>query len=323
LRAGLGVRLFPAVAPNSSAGPALLEHLEEVFGIELVASVALTPSRANRKPIVHLLRPDGRTFAFAKVAVNELTQSLVQHEANTLESIGDRARTSFVAPKVLHRGTWHGFDYVVLSALDTSPGRTPDPAILQAAMCELAAMFPTDLSLARYSHTLVERARRAAARSEESRELAELADRLAERASDAQLDLGTWHGDWTPWNCRQVDDHLFIWDWERCRVGVPPGFDALHYGMQADLGRASDSSSGSLVSAARSCLRRAGTTLSPWHLRPEVAQLIAGLYLAELGVRYLQDDQRRAGGRGGDVGEWIIPVLREHTSDGSTRGICW
>jgi hypothetical protein len=37
----------------------------------------------------------------------------------------------------------------------------------------------------------------------------------------------------------------------------------------------------------------------------------------------VQDDQLGAGGRGGDISEWIVPALREHASDRPSRGMSW
>ena len=314
LRTGAGQTLFRTVLrvdPESRSG--LLEHLSKVLGTRVVASMPLTPARANRKPVLHLLDSRGRTVAFVKVGVNPLTCELVRHETAVLEHLARAGLTTMQVPQVLHAQTWRDLQLLVLSPLPTE--RTTDPAtsVLDAAMHELAQVSIPDQTATGvdYVDGLVERM--VAAQSELSPqdqdtllELIGFVRNLAEHVPAEPLRLGTWHGDWTPWNCRQRGAKLLVWDWERCRPRTPAGFDAVHYRLQLDVVERHVRR----VDAARQCLLDSPRLLQTW--QPEYGNAVAVviLYLAELALRYLVDGQREAGAPGGDVREWILPTLR-------------
>jgi hypothetical protein len=98
---------------------------------------------------------------------------------------------------------------------------------------------------------------------------------------------------------------LLVWDWERFATGVPVGFDALHYWLQA----AVVSSRCDPAAAAADCVARAPALLRPFGIDPDAARLTALLYLCELSTRYLVDRQAQAGARLGAPGRWLIPAL--------------
>jgi len=58
-------------------GDPLFENIEDYLSRELDEEVVVapytSPPRANRKPVLHVLTPAGRTLGFAKVGRNELT----------------------------------------------------------------------------------------------------------------------------------------------------------------------------------------------------------------------------------------------------------
>ena len=56
------------------------EHLRRVLDRDLTVSVHIGPARANRKPVLQLLAPDGTTVGFAKLGTNALTRRLVRAE---------------------------------------------------------------------------------------------------------------------------------------------------------------------------------------------------------------------------------------------------
>jgi hypothetical protein len=128
---------------------------------------------------------------------------------------------------------------------------------------------------------------------------------LERTAGASTLRFGAWHGDWTPWNMAATVSGLLVWDWERFATGVPVGFDALHYSMQSSLNGARPDA----LSSARETLDRAPQLLEPFGVAADAARLIAALYLAELAVRHLADDQESAGARLGSIDRWLIPAL--------------
>jgi hypothetical protein len=79
----------------------------------------------------------------------------------------------------------------------------------------------------------------------------------------------------------------------------------MHYSLQTRLnGNARDA-----LSAARGSLTRAPELLAPFDLDADTARLTAALYLAELAVRLVADDQAGAGSRLGAVDQWLLPAL--------------
>jgi len=111
------------------------------------------------------------------------------------------------------------------------------------------------------------------------------------RDADVRLAIGSWHGDWTPWNTAVVADTVLAWDWERFAGGVPVGFDALHYDLQP---RVFGRGTGAAAAAADS-VRRAPVLLAPVGVPAESAAVVAALYLVEILSRYVGDGQTRWG----------------------------
>jgi hypothetical protein len=291
-----------------------VDHLGDVLGQSVVASATLTPARANRKPVLQLLDLRGRTIAFAKIGVNELTRKLVRAETQTLGVLSTARLRRIQSPVVLHAGTWRDLDVLVLSPLPVWQGVAAGSADLGAGMRELAATPVPPYSGTQpvnYARMLIDLASACAVGGDEddravAAQLGEWLTGVESLSRTSDLPLGTWHGDWTPWNCCMAGTDLLVWDWERCSGGVPVGFDALHYALHQAV--ASHRMNHRL--AAVDLLGRAPDTLASWPLSAAQARLVAPLYLVEIGLRYLAEGQGRAGGHGGDVGSWLIPALR-------------
>jgi phosphotransferase family enzyme len=319
LRAHVGPQVYPAgFWLDSDAGPTITDRLAEIMNQPVAVTLALTPRRANRKPVLHLLDLRGRTLAFVKIGINPLTRALVRGERDALLQLANLPLPSMRVPEVIHTGEWQDLELLVLSALPTWEGKPPSAGLVGDAMRELAATReqPRDAPPANYAGLLAQRAQEIEPRTprEDHAVLAQLrqvAEILAAHEVTAALTLGPWHGDWTSWNCRQLGPQLLVWDWERYAADVPAGFDALHFALnQAVVGDHVPHRK-----AAQDCLVRAPEILAPWGMSREVAQTVAALYLVELGLRYIVDEQRTQGGFGGDVAAWIAPALHEHISN--------
>jgi hypothetical protein len=319
LRAHVGPQVFPAgFWLDRAAGPTITDRLAEIVNEPVAVTLALTPRRANRKPVLHLLDLRGRTLAFVKVGINPLTRALVRGERDALRQLANLPLKSMRLPEVIYTGEWHDLELLVLSALPTWEGRPPSAGLVGEAMRELAAAGeqPSGPPVANYAGILAQRAHEIEPRTprEDHAVLAQLrhvAELLAPHEVTSELALGPWHGDWTPWNCRQLGPQLLVWDWERYAANVPAGFDALHFALnQAVVGDHVPHRK-----AAQDCLVRAPEILAPWGMSREVAQTVAALYLIELGLRYIVDEQRTEGGFGGDVAAWIAPALNDHVSN--------
>jgi Phosphotransferase enzyme family len=323
VRARLGRRALE-LALASGAGPVLLRdrlriripagtlsletYLSRHLGTEVLLSVHLGAPRANRKPVLQLLTPDGRTIAYAKLGITPLTSRLVRAERAALDQVAAARLTTVTAPRVRHLGRWQDLDVLILSALPVwQPRRPLAGGQLAAAMAEVAGLAREPvrpLADGGYLDTLTARLAAAPASADRAALESELTE-LARQHGRSELALGGWHGDWTPWNMACTADGLLVWDWERFATGVPAGFDALHYQLQSDVvaGRADP------AAAAGRLTERAPALLAPLEIGPDAARLTALLYLAELSARYLADRQAEAGARLGAPGQWLIPAL--------------
>ena len=295
------------VVRSAPAADSVSAHLSAVLGRSLVVGVRLGPARANRKPVLQLLSPGGELVGFAKVGVNELTNSLVAAEARALTQLATVTLASVEVPQVLHLGEWRGLTVLVQSALPVRSTRDSNPARgAQAAMVTVATALGErthPVSASPYLHRL----RAAVARLPEGAVRAALRhglDAVAARPGSV-LRFGCWHGDWTSGNMAVLPHRVLVWDWERFDADVPLGMDALHQCLLDLLtgdGRPAPA-------AVRHLVERAPALLAPFGVPAEDVDAVVALYLIELGARYLRDGQAQQGPAFGQVDYWLLPAV--------------
>lgn len=290
-------------------------YLRGSLGTEVHLCIHIGPARANRKPVLQLLNCDSRTIGFAKLGINRLTQNLVNDETSALRELAAVDLPSIRIPTVLHSGEWSGHAVLVQEAL---PGwRRPvatDPVRLATAMRELASCRGVrryGLTASPYGARLRARLAVLAERTDpDAVTLVEAAGRVLERFGDHELQFGSWHGDWTPWNMSMGGDGILLWDWERFTVGVPLGFDGLHYTLQRDIvSRGMDP-----TTAVLSLLAETPRLLSRFDIDEPAARVTVLLYLVDLAARYMTDRQAEAGAALGALGRWLLPTLLRHVA---------
>jgi hypothetical protein len=313
-RAGLADALpdrISIVAAPAGPGGSLAGYLTGVLGQEAVISLRIGAPRANRKPVLQVLSCDGQVLGFAKVGINALTRDLVRAESAALAQLATAPLTRVGVPRLIHHGQWRGHEVLVQQAL-TGSGPARSWAELSSAMAELAGVQGTSRGPAgqsRYWRGLRERLHGAADRAA-ARELLQALDQLQATADSTSVEFGSWHGDWTPWNMTMSAGRAMVWDWERFQAGIPVGYDAVHYRLQ-------EAVAGGRVpaqAAAAAAVAGAPDLLAPFGVQPGAARLVAALYLAEIGTRYVQDGQAEAGARLGDVSTWLLPVLARYVA---------
>ncbi len=284
-------------------------YLQKELNQDLALSVHIGPARANRKPVLQLLSPDGETLGFAKLGTGPLTRRLVRSETAALTALSHVRLDRVRVPAVVHSGQWRGHQVLVQSALPIWLPREPlAPARLLEAMCEVAGACGTTQGWLATSPYWADLRNRLVQTTDQTEgvELAAAARRLVEACSDLGLRYGAWHGDWAPWNMANTTDGLLVWDWERFTPGVPLGFDALHHDLQRRLQDGVDPRN-----AVEQTVRNAGGLLNHFNVVPDSAEITALLYLVDLAARYLADRQAEAGARLGVLGTWLLPVLVE------------
>jgi hypothetical protein len=282
-------------------------HLRRQLGRDLAVSIHIGPARANRKPVLQLISPDGETFGFGKLGTGPLTRTLVRAETAALARVGGAGLTKLTVPTVLHAGQWRGMEVLVQSALPVWLPRSPLTAQrLTAAMLDVAGCCGWSTGTLTGGAYWADLRGRLSAVSDraEGVALSAAADLLAKRAGGTDLRYGAWHGDWAPWNMANLADALLVWDWERFTSGVPAGFDAVHHDLQKRI-----QSTGDATEAVEATVRRADELLAPFNVAPGTRELTALLYLVDLATRYLSDRQAEAGARLGVLGTWLLPVL--------------
>lgn len=313
LRLG-GAEIFPnRVRIDRASGTPdqdITTHLKNALGRSFVASLYIGPPRANRKPILQLITQEGHTFAFAKVGINALTNRLIRVEAGALEQLKAVELRFLETPTVLYDGTWRDRAILVQRALPASSLHVPPIRATFAAMNELARAFEVTIFAADqspYWNTLGERL--ALLRNRDYADsLSELFETFERARPGIDAEFGSWHGDWTPWNMTMHDDRANVWDWERFETGVPIGFDGVHYRLQEAITRHEVTP----LVAARRVLREAPRWLPEFGVDSRAAELVAILYLFEIGTRYAHDDQAEAGAQLGRLDTWLLPALAEH-----------
>ncbi|MEU1687427.1 hypothetical protein [Micromonospora sp. NPDC005707] len=294
------------------AGGGLDAYLAEVLGERALVSLHIGPARANRKPVLQLLAPDGRALGYAKLGVDPLTRALVDAEAAALARLAGLPLGPVTVAGVRHHGDWHGHALLVQEAL---PVRLPRATPAAAEAAERAAMVAVAGCLGVR--------RRSWAGSDHAARLADAVDALGARPEagrlravlktvadlDPTVAFGAWHGDWNGGNSAVLaDGRVLVWDWERFEADVPVGYDALHRVVQTAIGNDGVEP----TEAARALIAGAARSLAPFDADGRGTDLVAVLYLVELAARYLRDRQAEAGARLGHVDTWLLPAVEEH-----------
>ena len=250
------------------------------MGQPVTVSLGIGTDRANRKPVLGVFDRSGRPIAFAKVGDSPVAGGHVRDEARALALVNEQDWSVVTTPELLAHRTWRGMEVMVMSALRPPAwrGRGVWP-IPDDAADEVSRLFSSGRS------TLVDSPmwRRCedsvlAVGDDAIREvLVSAMSTVLDAAGDRQLDLGGFHGDFTPWNLARVGERTLLWDWERFETGVPRGFDRLHYAVNASL-RAGGLKPESVLSG----LGRAGAGSEN-----ESDQVLGAAYLVSVSCRYL------------------------------------
>lgn len=285
----------------------LLSHLAELVGRDVVAGIFLGPRRVNRKPVLQLVAADGDLVAYVKVGVNDFTRRRLANEAVALRHLGELRLRTMVVPQLIAAGDWKGDTFIVLSPVPTRSTSTPQPHLRKAAMAELSrstSVATRRLVDGAWWHDLI--AALAEMDDDEGRQLRALAVQVAHHRGDRLLELGTAHGDWSPWNMATADGRIVVWDWERLRFDVPIGWDAVHYA--GELNRQAGARDGEgmrrMLPHLRSITEGCGSVTND----PE---LVLATYLLDLGQRYLQDARLTGVRPRGPLSHWLLGPLTD------------
>jgi hypothetical protein len=228
-----------------------------------------------------------------KVGWNEATRALVATEAELLSRCATAGELPFVTPALLHHGRWQDLEVSVAAPLPAGvrrwhPWRALPPLRASRAIAELDG-GPVAESVAdgTYLRDLRRRLDRLPGDPGSVGSTARaLADAVAARASSIQV--GPWHGDWSPWNFARDGDRFVVWDWEHGAPVAPVGFDVLHFWFQL----AFIADARPLARARSEALAAAAPALQELEAYPDT---LADLHLLELTARYGSAEASGAG----------------------------
>jgi hypothetical protein len=280
-------------SPPSCSPMALEKHVSEVFGRPTARfAVSLGPPRANIKPVLRVFDEEGHTLGYVKIGWNALTKELVRHEAHVLGTLHERELVNFKVPALIHAGAWRDLELVAVSAVPHAwrRGKVPQKVLPLAATKEVTSLGPKamePLATTRYWQSLKQRAshQRAASTSSQARTvLPGVIEYVEERYGHRPLSLGTWHGDWVPWNMRHIGDSLYVWDWERSDDCVPLGLDVVHFEFQVDVWLRRKKPVRALIDS----IERSSRTLQQIVPEKGLTQLLATLSCIEMAIRMEQ-----------------------------------
>jgi hypothetical protein len=279
--------------PGGSSEPGTITaQLRSLVSPDCEVAVYVGLPRGNRKPVLLVIEPDGALSAVAKLGVSQLSGRLILNESAALAKLAAASLTHVTAPRLLFAGEWAGAPLLVQSALpEFGPAADDAAKRRELAAVEISRIGGLDLHRIETSPVLDLLDQRVAALAEgEERKLAARSlGRLRDCVPEVEFPVGSWHGDWTPWNLAPAaTGGLLVWDWERFSSGVPAGYDALHYSGQVGSGIHGGPSGALAVTRAE-----LDALLGPFGVSAEATQPVFVLYLVELLVRYTEDGQAR------------------------------
>ncbi|WP_162233135.1 hypothetical protein [Nostocoides japonicum] len=280
-------------------------YLNDALEADLLPSIYIGPRRAVEKPVLQLIDSSGRTIAFVKVGVNDQTRALVRAEGANLIFLHNATFRKLVVPEVLHRGRWGQHEVLVQRALRRSGKGQIDKDLLDQVMLEIALVRGTDhrpLSETGFWARLCSRVE-SLAPSVSADVLRRTLNELAPHRS-REVIMGSWHGDWGPWNMTSSQGRLLAWDWEHFESGVPLGLDAIHHKVH---GAALESVAPE--DAFAMAVRDADSLLAPFGLTGEAARFQVLLYALEIATRYAVDGEPQRGDTTMGRLDWLERVL--------------
>ena len=207
--------------------------VSEITG-ELQPEFALSLGNEDyyRSLVVQAMCPTGEILGYIKIPLTTAAAELVRNEATVLDHLWERSSSLREhIPRVLYSGEW-GNDFILFQSagpLKPGPQRFGKMHVEFLKLLELvdfverpAAPFIEDLEKCWNDAT-------PHLDPECQRLGCDALKRAGQLLSERRLRCGLMHGDFAPWNTRQQDNHLFVFDWESARWQVPTNWDIFRF----------------------------------------------------------------------------------------------
>lgn len=197
-------------------------------------------SGPHRKTAIQVMDCRGRILGYAKISRREPVRKFIDREAEFLERIAGFGLVSAVIPKVLVKRSSASYSLLVTDAAREERSKVAMP------FGEKHLSFLRELHSASYhqgSQGLLAELKKDLASIE-----AALAPDWSQRFQHAlsllgckapQMLVSLAHGDFTPWNCFELNSKLYVFDWEYAALSYPVGYDHLHFRLATSQKRSS------------------------------------------------------------------------------------
>lgn len=266
-------------------------YLADIVDAPVRLSVQIGAERANAKPVLGVYRIEGRLeVGFCKVGSTALASRLVATESAALRRLAAAGLRTLDVPPVIHAGSWRDCALLLLGTVRGSRGARG--AIPYDAMRAVAAVDGVvDVTMRESGWVASVRERLPSASSRHAQWLRAALDALVERDGARLVPIGSWHGDWGPWNMAWSGVRPVVWDWERFAGGVPVGMDAAHFVGHPPLRRIGEMQV-ALDALAGLAEPAVAVVLEPWigaSARAAVSRAVVDAYLLELACRFAVD----------------------------------
>ena len=218
----------------------LFEYLKEVLQErKLDFALSLGTPGPHRKPVIQLTNASGIVIGYAKVGWNEVTNSLVKNEADTIKCLSCSSFHSFSIPSLLHAGWWHNC-YLTVQSPPTGT-LSPAPKFLTShylkTVEELADLNTTYMPMraSAFWAGLLNTVKNVKSGFYLGILERKIIPKIEKTLGDMPLPFHASHGDFAPWNAYIKDGKLFLYDWEYSRPDAPGGWDLFHFTTQTNI----------------------------------------------------------------------------------------
>jgi len=182
--------------------------------------------------VVQVMRPDGEILGYIKLPLTVAAVECVRNEAKVLDHLWESSSALHPhVPRVLHSGDWENDFILFQSGGPRKPGPPrfgkmhedflgllQDVNFVEKPGCQLVEEFDRSWRCVEGSLDL------------EWRRVGQDALRTAgQLLGETKLRCGLIHGDFAPWNTRQQDGQLYVFDWESAKWQLPTMWDIFRF----------------------------------------------------------------------------------------------
>jgi hypothetical protein len=196
--------------------------------VRLAFSAGAPEPARNRKPSFLVCDLSGELLAFGKVSAGPLSQRLMEHEAQMVERL-HAAMTEAPAPRLLFAGAI-GETFITLQR--PLGGRTPRAQLTPSHMRLLERLRIGPMKPAACVAMVATLPARLAALPSPQPLLIDAMEKVLPVLRDTIVPSTIVHGDFAPWNLRELHGEVRAFDWEYGEIDGLPLVDQMHFTLQ-------------------------------------------------------------------------------------------